>query len=158
MTRFFAALCSAFLLLLTGCGYPKHIDPPTLTYPSQQMAEESAYLHARDLPNGPGLTLLIIPPTHSMAPTIDVGDIIVVDTHAPYSERVPGEIVTYFGVDGEWKDRPKDSPPITHRISSKHSDGFIMTGDNNRYSESRSRVTETNYVGLVVGIYRVSTK
>lgn len=135
-----------------GCGYPDHIDPPLYErdVSPAQLAQE-AYLHARDLPGGYGMHFRILP-TGSMEPTIKGGDIIVVagKGNRPYASLKAGEIIVYYA---SWMAR--DQPPVAHRLITKDRYGWILSGDANPTSESSWRVTEENYVGVVVARYRV---
>lgn len=145
-----ALLIAAFLF---GCGYPTPIDPPVLLRPTATQTAEESRLHARDLPGGGGLQLIVMP-TGSMEPTIKGGDYLVVDTKgARYEELRAGEIVTYRA---DWL--PKDAPPVTHRLVKKDSYGWVLSGDANPRSEPQWRVTKGTYVGKVIAIYRVNPK
>lgn len=141
MTRF---LIIALCLALAGCA-PKRLDPPTLTYDTPILTELSARAHASTI-NG---TLYLVADTHSMEPTLWGGDFVVVSA-APYDELKLGQIITY---QADWQ--PAGAPPVTHRLAQKDRFGWIMSGDNNARYEPHWRVTTSNYIGLVVGIYRV---
>lgn len=61
-----------------------------------------------------------------------------------------GEIITY---QADWL--PVGAAPVTHRLVKRESDGWILSGDDNRQTESKWRVTEKTYIGVVVAIYRL---
>ena len=44
--------------------------------------------------------------------------------------------------------------PIIHRAVDKDRYGWLMAGDTAKQSESWARVTEQNYLGTVVAVYR----
>lgn len=144
------ALAIAILgVAISGCGFPAHINPPVYERETQVIALLEARLHARDLPGGPGL-IFTVQPTGSMEPTLKGGDIIVVDSDKEgYAKIKRGEIVTYMA---EWHKGPE---PVTHRLISKDSYGWLLSGDANPDVETKWRVTEKSYIGKVVAIYRV---
>ena len=142
---FLAVVCAvAVCLVLSGCS-PKRLDPPTLTYDTPLLTELSAKAHAATAKG----TVYNVMDTHSMEPTLWGGDFIVV-VPAPYGELKLGQIITYRA---DWQ--PPGAPPVTHRLVKKDSLGWVLSGDNNARSEPQWRVTSKNYIGLVVGIYRV---
>lgn len=141
-TCLLAVLLLGWFLLLSGCT--KHIDPPLFIYPDTTLRGLSAQLHSVDV-NG---RIFVAANTHSMEPLILGGDWLVM-AHSPFANLEQGKVIVY---QAEWQ---KDGPPVSHRIVGKDSYGLIMAGDNNPRSEPSSRVTEDNYLGEIVGIYRV---
>lgn len=137
-------LLIALCLLLAGCA-PKRLDPPTLTYDTPILTELSAKAHAATVSG----RVYYVMDTHSMEPTLWGGDYIVVSA-APYDELRLGQIITY---QADWA--PVGAPPVTHRLVKQDGFGWVLSGDNNARSEPQWRVTSKNYIGLVVGIYRV---
>ena len=141
--------------ILSGCGYPTPINPPLYEREVSpiQLAEE-ARLHARDLPGGFGVSYHVMD-THSMEPTLMGGDFIVVagKGNRSFESLKAGEIIIY---DADWL--PVGASPVTHRLMSKDKDGWVLSGDNNRHSESRWRVAEKNYLGVVVARYRLKKR
>jgi len=141
-------LCFSFtvcLFAVFGCGYPKPIDPPLFTYPTEILTRLSAEARAKDIDGA----VFYVLNTHSMEPLLRGGDYIVVlpKQRAPYADLKAGEVITYYA---SWYTKH----PVTHRLVQKDKDGWILSGDANRYSESRWRVTENAYLGKVDGIYR----
>lgn len=140
-------------VILSGCGYPTPINPPvyerevTLT----QLIEE-VRLHARDLPGGDGLRTEPVQNTHSMEPLIRGGDYLVIagKRNRKFESLKAGEIILY---QADW--RPANAAPVCHRLVKKDKDGWILSGDNAERSEPQWRVTEGNYIGVVVAIYRL---
>ena len=148
---FLSTALAPAVLLIGGCGYPKHIDPPLYerdVSPTQLALE--AQLHARDVPGGSGLHIQVAP-TGSMEPTLKGGDIIVIvgENNRPYSSLRAGEIIVYTA---DWA---PNGPPVIHRLVQKDKDGWILSGDANPTSESGWRVTEKTYIGVAVAIYRL---
>jgi hypothetical protein len=139
--------------LLLGCGYAKRIDPQLLTYPTENMRDLSAINHAIDIHG----VVYSVADTHSMEPLIYGGDKIVV-APTPLTRIADGSVIVY---------RPDWAPVllVVHRIVASDASGKLVSGDNvkpdiadngrDQRTESRYRVTESNYMGEVVGIYRV---
>lgn len=92
-----------------------------------------------------------IQPTGSMLPLLQAGDWIVLDKREPFTKRLLGHVVTYRAA---W--RPADAPPVSHRVVAFDAWGAICEGDPLRGGETGYRVTAANYLGEVVGIYRIS--
>lgn len=154
--RLFALFVPLFLF---GC-FAKHDDPPLLTYDTAALTRQSALLHAVDV-NGkspvgqPQKGLYHVLDTRSMEPLLKGGDYIVVDTKFPYAKLTKGVPITY---QAQWQ--PPAAPPVTHRTQAKYPDGWVCSGDANGINGNRGpvenwRVTEKEFVGKVVGIYRV---
>ncbi len=152
MTRrlflFLGLLAVALLCGPAGCGYPKHIDPLLLTYPSKNLALLSAQARAKDI----GGIVCEVANTHSMEPVLLGGDYIVVDPRTVYADVRLGQVVTYQAT---WT--ASDAPPVAHRALVRDSGGLLVGGDNvdGQHPENQWRVTQTNYIGVVDTIYRV---
>ena len=142
---------------LGGCGYPKHLDPLLLTFPTKDLARLSAEARAKDI----GGLVYTVANTHSMEPVLMGGDLIVVDTRVAYEDVKLGQVINYHA---EWA--PPPLPTVTHRATVRDSSGLLVEGDNvvpdinpatgqDLHAESSWRVTKTNYVGVVDTIYRV---
>ncbi len=137
----------AFLLLtILGCGYAKHIDPPVYTYNTETLTVQSAILHAADVG---GYVTLPVANTHSMEPVLWGGDRLVY-LQTPLTEVPLGSIILY---------RPVWNPAllVCHRIVARDGSGLLVEGDNvdAEHPENHWRVTQANYVGAVVSVYRV---
>lgn len=137
-------ILAAICLLIAGCT-PKRLDPPTLTYDTPTLTRLSAVAHANSIFG----KVYSVADTHSMEPTLWGGDYIVVAA-TPYDELRLGQIIAY---QAEWL--PPTAVPVVHRLAQQTGLGWILSGDNNARSEPQWRVTSKNYIGLVVGIYRV---
>lgn len=92
---------------------------------------------------------------HSMEPVIFTGDFVVVDTSVKYSSLSQGLMAVY---QARWL--PPESPPVTHWISSKQGDEWIMDGGNNAHYESDAsqRMGAAEYRGIVTEIFTTRTK
>ncbi len=143
IARLLSLLC---LIALVGCGYPEHIDPPLFTYQNDLIASLSAAARAKDI----GGIVYHVADTHSMEPLLRGDDYIVValKDRAPYVGLKAGQPIAYKA---DWY----PATPVVHRLTTKDKGGWILGGDNNRYSEPQWRVTEATYIGTVDGIYRV---
>jgi hypothetical protein len=87
--------------------------------------------------------------TPSMEPLIH-GKTYAVVIRTPFETISRKDILVYMG-------RPNAAKPermrMLHRAVLHDSGGWIMSGDNNRWSESWDRVTPGTYVGTVVALY-----
>lgn len=150
---------SAITSLFVSCGYPSDIDPMVYWGRASAQAMLDAGLHASDIPNGKG-RYYWVQPTGSMRPLIDDYDWIVVDTGYAYSALKGGHVIMY---NAEWS-----SAPVTHRLRQMDKYGWIVSGDSVRpdiaangkslTTEADLRVTEANYIGLVVAVYTTRQK
>lgn len=153
-------LIATAVAFLGGCGYPAPINPPTYHHETITQSREAARLHALDVTRagGSGQVVLIVGSTHSMGDLMKPGDILVVDTKAPFDQRKEGEVITYLPSGADWRGARLEGDTVAHRIVGKDTYGLILSGDGNSRSEARSRVTAATYRGLVVAIYRTGTK
>jgi len=126
---------------------------PEFSFASAGEAEKAAQGHVNALANG---FLGKVSYTGSMKPYLVGGEIVVIDS-TPFNELKIGEVIVYKA---KWT--PKNSNLTIHRIVGKDKSGFIMKGDSPKnVTESaingvaNARVTEENYGGKVVGIYRI---
>ena len=83
--------------------------------------------------------------TGSMKPFLHGGEIVITENN--YDAIKLGQILVYSA--------PYSKNPIVHRAVQKDNDGWIMSGDANRNTESFYRVTKDNYLGTVVAVYRL---
>jgi hypothetical protein len=130
-------------MLMSGCGYAKPRDPAIHTYATAAEARESARLHAND---AGGTAWPENACCGSMLPLIIEGDILVT-VRTPHAKLL-GKVVVYGP---KWN----DGKPVAHRLVAQDSGGYIASGDNVPQSENWERVTEENYLGEVIAIYRV---
>ena len=90
--------------------------------------------------------------THSMEPLIH-GKVYAVIQKQNFSTIAKSDILVYLG-------RPNESKPdrqvMLHRAVDHDSGGWIMSGDNNRWSEKWDRVTPNTYMGTVVALVEFS--
>lgn len=124
-------------------GYAAHIDPPVFACASRA----EAWQRAGDFAAANGGSIEITSGTPSMVPLIPAAPTFTVIIPIPFPEARLGTVVSYLAA---WL----NNQSVTHRlISGNVRDGFIPSGDNNRYSEPSIRVTAANFVGEVRGIY-----
>lgn len=97
-------------------------------------------------------TVHSIAPTGSMRPLLAAEDIVVIQKVSFDSIKV-GDVLVYQAT---WL--PPTAAPVIHRAVQKDSYGWIMSGDTARSTESQTRVTEANYLGSLVKIYRAKTQ
>ena len=90
--------------------------------------------------------------THSMEPLIH-GRVYAVIQKQDYSAITKSDILVYLGRPNEAK---PDRQVMLHRAVDRDSGGWIMSGDNNRWSERWDRVTPTTYMGTVVALVEFS--
>ena len=87
--------------------------------------------------------------TPSMEPLIH-GKTYVVILNLPYQAIAKSDLLVYLG-------RPDSSSPdrvkMLHRAVHHDQYGWVMSGDNNRWSESWDRVTPKTYVGVVMALF-----
>lgn len=95
-----------------------------------------------------GAKLLLTSGTRSMEPVIR-GRVYVVAESIPYDHITKGDLLVYMG-------RPNGAKPdrtsMLHRAVLRDKGGWLMSGDNNRWTESWDRVTPVTYVGTVTTI------
>lgn len=149
-------LTVATLLLAAGCAPSPRLDPALFRAAGERAAWLAAEAHARDVQG----TVFRILDTHSMEPLLTGGDYIVVSRPAWAGVEV-GRVVVYRAA---WS--PADFPPVAHRLTARDRHGGIASGDNvrpdidadgsNRRSEAAHRIVESNYVGIVLAIYRAA--
>jgi signal peptidase I len=82
--------------------------------------------------------------TGSMKPFLRGGEIAV--TKADYDSIQVGQILVYKA--------SYNNNPIIHRAVQKDRDGWIMSGDSAKHTESWARVNKDNYLGTVVAVYQ----
>jgi hypothetical protein len=120
-------------------------NPAKLEYATQRQAMLAASLFARST----GGSLIITSGTKSMEPLIH-GKVYAVIAKRPYASIAKSDLLVYQGRPDASK---SDRRTILHRAVLQDKYGWMMSGDNNRWSESWDRVTAENYVGTVVAIF-----
>ena len=119
--------------------------PAKLQFATQRQAMLAASLFARST----GGSLVLTSGTSSMEPLIH-GKTYVVVAKRPYTSISKSDILLYQGRPDASK---ADRKTILHRAVLQDKYGWLMSGDNNRWSESWDRVTTANYEGTVVAIF-----
>lgn len=96
-----------------------------------------------------GGSVTITSGTPSMEPLIH-GQTYVVVQKRPYDSIAKRDLLVYMGrPDASKPDRSK----MLHRAVQHDRYGWLMSGDNNRWSESWDRVTPQTYLGIVVALF-----
>jgi hypothetical protein len=123
------------------------LDAPVRSnwFASEQQAFWAACVYATGL----GGSLVETTGTPSMEPLIR-GKTYAVIKKCPFDAVVERDILVYRG-------RPDSSKvervTMLHRAVLHDRKGWIMSGDNNRWSESWDRVTPENYIGTVIALF-----
>lgn len=130
-------------LVFTG-GYKPVKSPVPLSVVADPIS--SAYFHAQSIDGNVSL----IAPTGSMRPLLEGGDYVVLK-RVPYAEIKEGDVLSYYAT---WQSAT--APAVIHRAVQKDAYGWIMSGDSVSTTESFARVTEHNYLGKLIAIYRKS--
>jgi hypothetical protein len=120
-------------------------NPAKVQYETQRQAMLAAASYAK-LTGG---SLILTSGTHSMEPLIH-GKTYAVIVKLPFSAITQRDLLVYHGRPNANK---ADTITILHRAVSHDKYGWLMSGDNNRYSESWDRVTPDNYAGTVVALF-----
>jgi hypothetical protein len=120
-------------------------NPSEVRYTTQREAMAAASLYAQIC----GGSLIITSGTSSMEPLIH-GKVYAVITKRSFGSIAKSDILVYQGRPNAAAD---DIETMLHRAVLEDKDGWIMSGDNNRWSESWDRVTSDNYVGTVVALF-----
>ena len=95
-----------------------------------------------------GASLLLTSGTNSMEPLIH-GRAYVVVEYQTYDTITRGDLLVYMGRPNARKTERKC---MLHRAVMEDHGGWLMCGDNNRWSESWDRVTPASYIGTVTAI------
>jgi hypothetical protein len=143
------------LTIICGCklpfvafGYqdsPGGISPVKMVCASRSAAATACFAYAA----ANGGTFQMTSGTPSMEPLIH-GQTFAVVQKRDFQSITKRDILVYMG-------RPDASKPdrrkMLHRAVMHDRHGWIMSGDNNRWSESWDRVTPQTYVGTVVALF-----
>ncbi len=133
------------LLALAAAAVTRAAAPATSPCGSQL----EAMLAANALAKSVGGTLVLTSGTRSMEPLIH-GRTYVVVAKRPYRSIARQDILLYRGRPDAAKSERR---PLLHRAVLQDRYGWLMSGDNNRWSESWDRVTPDTYLGTVVAIF-----
>lgn len=117
-------------------------------YSSVEDAAAASQQVARDI----GGAVMITSGTPSMEPLIH-GRTYVVLKKQPYAQIQKSDILVYMG---RLDPRSPQRTCTLHRAVDNDRYGWLMSGDNNRWTESWDRVTPDNYVGTVVMIFEAA--
>lgn len=126
------------MVWLLAFGYRPSGANPTLTLTPDPLGQ------AVQLANKLGGRAHVVSDTGSMRPVLDGGDYVAVVS--AWDKVKKGDILVYRAT--------YNANPIVHRAAAKDAHGWIMSGDSAKHSESWARVTEANYLGTVVHIFR----
>ena len=129
--------CLATYVCLIGAGW--------LLAFGWKPVENNPPVYFQETKVGEGQKVWQVSHTGSMKPFLQGGEYVV--TVANYDAIRLGQILVYHA--------PYNKSPIVHRAVQKDKDGWIMSGDANRHTESWFRVTKDNYLGTVVSVYRL---
>jgi hypothetical protein len=112
-------------------------------------SKNRAFLAATNYAIKSGGRLILTTGTPSMEPLIH-GKTYAVIVQQPYGAIAESNILVYRGRLNASK---PDLSTVLHRAVLHDRYGWIMSGDNNRWSESWDRVTSDNYIGTVVALF-----
>jgi hypothetical protein len=111
-------------------------------------SREEAHKVGQSLASKSSSELLLTSGTSSMAPLIS-GKAYVVVEYRTYDAINQGDLLVYQGRPDAAK---MERICMLHRAVMKDKEGWLMSGDNNRWSESWDRVTPVTYLGTVTTI------
>lgn len=134
-----SVIVAVLTLIIVVIVYSKEVNPPVYEFSTDPAAEVAA-LQAGGIGN-----VYHVAFTGSMRPFLDGGEYVVIDRNFESAQR--GQIAIY-----RYK---SSSVPYIHRLAQKDSLGWIAGGDHNKSYENWERVTKDNFIGVVVGVYRV---
>jgi hypothetical protein len=143
----FAFLCVALSVCLGTPARAEPLDHNPVKFKCANM--QKALLAAKAFAQATRGSLILTSGTASMEPLIH-GRVYVVLEKTPYEAITYKDILAY---DGRLN---ADSPlhqTILHRTVGRDRFGWLMSGDNNRWSESWDRVTPANYLGRAVALF-----
>ncbi len=137
------------LLALAAAAATRAAEPEGAPAISRCGSQREAMLAANALAKSVGGTLVLTSGTRSMEPLIH-GRTYVVVAQRPYRSIARQDILLYRGRPDAAKSERR---PLLHRAVLQDRYGWLMSGDNNRWSESWDRVTPDTYLGTVVAIF-----
>jgi hypothetical protein len=136
--------CIATYVALIGAGWlfafgwrPVRLDPPLhlSAFPEAEARQEAAQVNGK---------VWSVGFTGSMKPLLEGGEYVV--SVSRYETIRKGEVLIYS--------QPYHPIPIVHRAVQQDRDGWIMSGDSAKRTENWARVTQKEYIGTVVAVYR----
>lgn len=134
------------LAIMTVPQYKRYesMNPPLLE------SDESPYtIGLKEYPNG-DFQVFSVADTGSMHPTLAGSDYLLAQK-VKYDDLKEGEIVIY---NPKWN----NGKSTVHRLVQKDKGGWIMSGDNNKRSESWERMTPETYTAKAIKIIRKPKK
>lgn len=129
--------CLATYVCLIGAGW--------LLAFGWEPVKDNPPVYVREMEVRTGEKVWHVSHTGSMKPFLQGGEYVV--TVANYEAIRLGQILVYYA--------PYNKSPLVHRAVQKDKDGWIMSGDSAKHTESWYRVTKDNYLGTVVSVYRL---
>ena len=144
----YAALPETAQVASTGRAVASRHAPGSTPRKIVCQSRAEALLLGNSVAREAGAKLLLTSGTRSMEPVIR-GRVYVVAEPIPYDHITQGDLLVYMG-------RPTAAKPdrtsMLHRAVLRDKGGWLMSGDNNRWTESWDRVTPVTYVGTVTTI------
>ena len=135
-----------------GIDTAKHSNGPVIPAKVQYASQSEAFAACIAYAEKNGGTVVTTSGTPSMEPLIH-GKTFAVVQNRPFSSIATRDLLVYMGrPDASKATRVK----MLHRAVQHDSCGWIMSGDNNRWSESWDRVTPQTYGGVVVALFGYS--
>ena len=128
--------CLATYVCLIGAGW--------LLAFGWKPVEDNPPVYVREVEVRAGEKVWHVSKTGSMKPFLHGGEYVV--TVANYEAIRLGQILVYYA--------PYNKSPLIHRAVQKDKDGWIMSGDSAKHTESWYRVTKDTYLGTVVSVYK----
>ena len=132
------SLAILFLATLATCR-PEPVNPKVYLCGSEMDALVQAEKHCQAIGGLCSMALGL-----SMFPIIHNGDMLVID-RMPYGENLLGKVALL----------KVGEVFVSHRVDVLNDNAFLTEGDNNGWTEWQNK---QNYIGEVVGIYRVKGK
>ncbi len=126
-----------------------HYSPGTNPRKIVCQSRDEALVLGNSLASDTGSVLFLTSGSKSMEPLIKGRAYVVVQT-LPFDRIIKGELLVYLGHPSAAN--MQNPTCMLHRTVLQDKGGWIMSGDNNRWSESWDRVTKSTYIGTVTTI------
>jgi hypothetical protein len=143
----FAFLCVALAAGLGTRARAESLDHNPVKF--QCASVQKAFLAAKAFAQATRGSLLLTSGTASMEPLIPARVYVVLEK-TPFGSISNKDILAY---DSRLNADARRQQTILHRAVGRDRLGWLMSGDNNRWSESWNRVTAGNYVGRAVALF-----